>query len=292
MKKHPVMYGIVIFSILGLIFFASTYFFTRIVQGGGSLSLSDKIGVVTIEGMIAESRQIVEEIDEFRRDDTIRAILLRIDSPGGGVAASQEIYQAVLAAREKKKVVASLGSVAASGGYLVACAADQIVANPGTVTGSISAIVNFPNVEELLKKLGISSSVVKSGKFKDIGSPVRVMTEEERELMQQLVDDIFDQFLEVVSTRRNIPRQELLKIADGRIFTGKYAHKAGLVDHLGDFGAAVKLVARLADIKDEPALVYARKRPSPWWEMLIASHTQVGTMLKKVLYPVASYQYF
>ncbi len=292
MKRHPVMYGIVIFSILGLIYFASTYIFTRMVQGGGSLSLSDKIGVVNIEGIIAESRLIVEDIDEFRQDDTIRAIVLRIDSPGGGVAASQEIYQAVLEARKRKKVVASLGSVAASGGYLVACATDQIVANPGTVTGSISAIINFPNVEELLKKLGISSSVVKSGKFKDIGSPVRVMTAEERHLMQQVVDDIFDQFLEVVMTRRNIPREELLKIADGRIFTGKYAHTAGLVDHLGDFGTAVRLAARLAEIKDEPTLVYARKRTLPWWDMLIASPTQAGALLKKVLHPIASYQYF
>ncbi len=291
MKKHPLMYGILIFSILGGIFFTSTYIFTQIVQGGGRLSLSDKIGVVNIEGIIVESRQIVEDIDEFRRDDTIRAIVLRIDSPGGGVAASQEIYQAVQAAREKKKVVASLGSIAASGGYMVACAADQIVANPGTVTGSISAIINFPNVEELLKKLGISSSVVKSGKFKDIGSPVRDMTAEERQLMQQLVDDIFDQFLEVVSTRRNISREELLKIADGRIFTGRYAHTAGLVDQLGDFSTAVKLAARLVGIKEEPFLVYAKKRPSPWWEMLITSHTHAETLLRKLLFPVASYQY-
>lgn len=292
MKKHPVILGIVILAILGLVFFLSVYSFTRIFQAGGGISLSDRVGVVEIEGPLTDSRKIVKDIEEFVKDGSIRAIVLRIDSPGGGVAASQEIYQAVLAAKTKTKVVASLGSIAASGGYLVAAAAEQIVANPGTITGSISAMMYLPNVEELLKKLGVSSSVVKSGKFKDIGSPMRTMTEEEKAILQALVDDIFDQFLEVVGNARGIARQELLKIADGRIFTGRYAKEAGLVDQLGDMAAAVRLAAQLAGIKGEPTVVYSKKRASGWFEALLMNFIGKGAILENVIHPQASYRYF
>ncbi|MDZ4165675.1 MAG: signal peptide peptidase SppA [Smithellaceae bacterium] len=292
MKKHPIILGIVIFAAFGLVFFLSVYIITRMFHGGSVISLSDRVGVVEIEGPITDSRQTVKDIEEFVRDGSIRAIVLRIDSPGGGVAPSQEIYQAVLEAKTKKKVVASLGSIAASGGYLVAAAAEQIVANPGTITGSLSAVMYFPNVEELLKKLGVSSSVVKSGRFKDIGSPVRMMTKEEKLLLQELVDDIYDQFLEAVSSARNIPRKELLKIADGRIFTGRYAKEAGLVDSLGDLGAAVRLAAKLAEIKGEPTVVYAKKKTSSWIEALLMNFAGTREILEKAFYPKANYQYF
>ncbi len=191
---------------------------------------------------------------------------MRIDSPGGGVASSQEIYEAVIDLKKKKKVVASMGSVAASGGYMVACAADKIVANPGTITGSISAVMHFANAEELLKKLGLKASVVKSGKFKDIGSPVREMTAEEKALLQELVDDIYDQFLDMVARDRNIPKENLRKIADGRVFTGRQAHKLGLVDYLGDMGYALTLAGEMSGMKGKPDVVYPKKKGSKFWD--------------------------
>ena len=191
MRKHPVIFGILILLVLGISFY---FFFYKAGLHSGknkSFSLNDKIGVVCVEGVIADSQEITEQLDDFGKDDSIVAIVLRVDSPGGGVAASQEIYDAVIELKKKKKVVVSMGSVAASGGLLVACAADKIVANPGTITGSISAIMQFANVEELLKKIGLKSSVVKSGQYKDIGSPLRDMTPEEKVIIQDLVDDIY-----------------------------------------------------------------------------------------------------
>ena len=149
---------------------------------------------------------------------------------------------------------------------MIACGADKIVANPGTVTGSISAIMHFANVEELLKKIGLKSTVIKSGKFKDIGSPVREMTVEEQEILQKLVDDIFDQFLDTVVQNRNIPKKNLGDIADGRVFTGRQAHKLGLVDYLGDMGYAVTLAGELSGIKGKPEVIYPKKKGSKFWD--------------------------
>ena len=195
MRRHPVILGICLLlfhrdGFLCLIYGLSVF------RGRADRSASvAKVGVVRIEGMIGDTAEIIDQISEFADDDGIRAVVLRIDSPGGGVASSQEIYQAVRQLRNKKKVVVSMGSIAASGGYLIATAADRIMANPGTITGSISAVMHFANVEELMKKVGVRSSVVKSGKFKDIGSPTREMTPEERELIQAIVNDIYDQFV-------------------------------------------------------------------------------------------------
>ncbi|HUH66352.1 MAG TPA: signal peptide peptidase SppA [Syntrophales bacterium] len=231
-----------------------------------SFALDNKVGVVKVEGFIGDTREVVEQLNQFGKDDTIKAVILRIDSPGGGVASSQEIYSAVVDLKKKKKVVASMGSVAASGGYMVACATDKIVANPGTLTGSISAVMHFANAEELLKKIGLKASVVKSGKFKDIGSPVREMTAEEKALLQELVDDIYDQFLDMVAHDRNIPKDNLRKIADGRIFTGRQAQKLGLVDYLGDMGYAVALAGDLSGIKGKPEVIYAKKKGTKFWD--------------------------
>lgn len=174
---------------------------------------------------------------------------------------SEEIYQAVRELRKKKKVVASMGAVAASGGYLVACGAEKIMANPGTITGSISALMHFANIEELLKKVGVKSQVVKSGKFKDMGSPLREMTAEEKELLQLVVDDIFDHFLDIIVKERKIPKEKLKEMADGRIFTGRQAKALGLVDELGGLDEAVKLAAQSAGLKEKPEAIYApRKR--------------------------------
>ena len=168
-------------------------------------NLRGKVGIIAIEGIIGEAGELIEQINEFADDKGIKAVVLRINSPGGGVVPSQEIYQAVRELKKKKKVVVSMGSVAASGGYLIAVAADRIVANPGSITGSISTVIHYANVEELMKKVGVRSSVVKSGKFKDIGSPAREMTAEERSLIQAIVDDIYDQFVRTIAENRKLP---------------------------------------------------------------------------------------
>ena len=266
MRKHPVLLGIFLLFLVGAAFFLLVYALGSVTEDKQSFSLNNKVGVVKIEGFIGDTHDAVEQMNQFGKDDSIKAVILRIDSPGGGVASSQEIYQAVTDLKKKKKVVASMGSVAASGGYMVACASDKIVANPGTLTGSISAVMHFANVEELLKKVGLKASVVKSGKFKDIGSPVREMTPDEKVLLQDLVDDISDQFIEMVSKDRNISKENVRKIADGRVFTGRQAHKLGLVDYLGDMGYAITIAGEMAGIKGKPDIVYPKKKGLKFWD--------------------------
>jgi len=268
MRKHPVIFGIFLLICVGCVFFSLVYVLGSAREDKPSFALNNKVGVVKIEGFIGDAHDVVEQLNQFAKDDNVKAIILRIDSPGGGVAPSQEIHSAIVDVKKKKKVVASMGAIAASGGYMIACAADKIVANPGTVTGSISAIMHFANAEELLKKVGLKSSVVKSGKFKDIGSPVREMTSEEKELLQELVDDIYDQFLDMVAQSRNIPKKNLENIADGRVFTGRQAFKLGLVDYLGDMGYAVTLAGEMSGIKGKPEVLYPKKKGSKFWDYI------------------------
>lgn len=274
MRRHPVIAGVCLLFLVGIAFFGAVYAL-GLFGGEGPLNLGEKVGVIPIEGIIGDSVEIISEIDEFAVNGSIRAVVLRIDSPGGGVAPSQEIYQAVRELRKKKKVVVSMGSVAASGGYMIAVAADRIVANPGTITGSISAVMHYANVEELLKKVGVRSSVIKSGKFKDIGSPVRTMTEEERSLIQGIVDDIYDQFVGTVSENRKIPLSKIRRLSDGRIFTGRQAKELGLVDELGGLQDAILLAGRLAGMKERPEIVYAAKKKTTFWRYMMENMTSV-----------------
>ncbi len=273
MRKHPVILGICILLFIGVAFFTLIYLLGLFKGVGGSLNFQEKVGVVRIEGVIADSKEVIEQIDELADDDGVRAVVLRIDSPGGGVAASQEIYRAVRKLQTKKKVIVSMGSVAASGGYLIATAADRIVANPGTITGSISAVMHFADVQELMKKVGVRSSVIKSGKFKDIGSPARDMTAEEKLLIQEIVDDIYDQFVRTVSEDRKIPLEQIRSLADGRIFSGRQALQLKLVDELGGLQDAVLTAGRLAGIEGKPAVVYTAKKKTGFWRYLIESTT-------------------
>ena len=271
MKKHPLLLGIPLLFVIGIVFFG----LMQIFWGGGwgkySFSSEKKLAIVKIEGTINNAEETVRQISDLIRDERVKAIVVRIDSVGGGVAPSQEIYEALLAAGDKKEVVVSMGSVAASGGYLIACGAKQIVANPGTITGSISAVMHFTDVQELMKKIGINSSVVKSGKYKDIGSPVRDMMEEERALLQELVDDVYDQFLEVIATRRKISMENLRQIADGRILTGRQALKLKLVDSLGTQQDAVRIAAKMAGLPDNPDIMYVERRKSFFLDFLLGS---------------------
>jgi len=284
MRKHPVLFGMLILLVLGVFVYMS--FYRAGLHSGKSkgFSLKDKIGVVCVEGVINDSREITEQLDDFAKDDSIIAVVLRVDSPGGGVAVSQEIYDAVVELRKTKKVVASMGSIAASGGLLVACAADKIVANPGTITGSISAIMHFANFEELLKKVGVKSSVVKSGQYKDIGSPVREMTPEEKVIVQDLVDDIYNQFVDVIVKERKLPREKVVEIADGRVFSGRMAKELWLVDYLGDMSSAAKLASKLAGKDGKYDLVYpSKKRTSVFDYFMEGAASQLSNSLKEKL---------
>ena len=220
-----------------------------------NIPLKSRVALVRIEGPILDSKDTVEEIQEYARDNSIKALILRIDSPGGAVAPSQEIYAEVKKTVAKKAVVVSMGSVAASGGYYIACPATKIVANPGTLTGSIGVIMEIPNIEGLMNKIGVKTEVIKSGKNKDIGSAFRTMKPEERELLQGVMDNVHEQFIRAVAEGRKMNIEDVRKIADGRIFTGEQAKGQGLVNELGTLDDATKAAAKLAGIKEEPEVV-------------------------------------
>lgn len=226
------------------------------------LSSEDRIAVIRVEGVIMDSQTTVGELKRFSENPSIKAIVLRIDTPGGGVVPSQEIHDAVKRVRNKanKAVIASMGSVAASGGYYIAAATDRIVANPGTLTGSIGVIMETANVEGLLQKIGVEGVVIKSGKFKDVGSPLRKMSSEERGLLQGVMDDVHRQFIEAVAEGRSLELRTAQALADGRIFTGRQAKDAKLVDELGDLDDAIQLAADVVGIQGEPKIVEPRRR--------------------------------
>lgn len=222
----------------------------------------ERVAVVRIEGVIVDSRDAIEELRKFRENPGVKAIVLRIDSPGGGVVASQEIYAEVLKTRTdgKVKVVASMGNLAASGGYYIAAATDKIVANPGTLTGSIGVIMELANVRGLMEKVGVQSVVIKSGKHKDLASPFRTMSAEDRALLQGVLDDVHDQFIQAVAAGRAMKVDQVRDLADGRVFTGRQARTARLVDELGDLQDAIKLAGKMGGIAGEPRVVETRKR--------------------------------
>jgi protease-4 len=236
------------------------------------LSGEDRVAVIRVEGVILDAQQTVGDLKKFGESSSVKAIVLRIDSPGGGVVPSQEIHDAVMRVRTKhnKAVVASMGTVAASGGYYIAAATDRIIANPGTLTGSIGVIMELANLEGLLKKIGVESVVVKSGPHKDIGSPFRKMNKEDRLILQSVMDDVHSQFIEAVAEGRSLEIGDIQPLADGRIFTGRQAKEAKLVDELGNLDDAIKLAAEMGGIEGEPKVVEPRKRFSI--RELIESH--------------------
>jgi len=269
-RDRPITLVLLILGIAILFFGTVMAIVLSFSQGTPTLSFGkDKIGVIPINGVIKDADAITEQLITFRNDRQIKAIILRINSPGGGVGPSQEIYSETRRTTQKKKVIASLGSLTASGAYYIASAADKIIANPGTLTGSIGVLMEFIRIEELLNKIGVEMQVIKSGEFKDIGSPSRKMTDREREIIMNLLEDIRNQFVTAVSKGRNMPREKVLEIADGRIFSGRQAKKLGLVDRLGNFHDAVNLAKRMANIKGEVELVYPeKKRRSFLWDLL------------------------
>jgi protease-4 len=261
MRKHPVLLGLIIIGVILGVFLLSIFFLSRFGEEK-AFTLGDKIAVVDIKGVITSSRGIVEQIERLKENNDVKAIILRINSPGGGVGPSQEIYREVLRAKEKKKIIASMESVAASGGYYVACASDVIVANPGTITGSIGVVMEFSNVEDLLKKIGLRSYVIKSGKHKDIGSPLRNMTSEEKAILQGVIDSVHDQFVRAVAEGRDMEERRVRQIADGRIFSGEQAKDLGLVDRLGSLQDAIEIAAEMIGIEGKPVVIYPKRKLS------------------------------
>ena len=267
MKRRRVLIGLGVIAAL-LIFFFILLFLIGRYSGGktGRFAFGDKIAIVEVKGMITQSSGVIEELQQHLADDGVKAIILRIDSPGGGVGPSQEIYREIMRIKSnsKRKVVTSMGSVAASGGYYIASASDLIVANPGTITGSIGVIMQFSNFEELLKKIGVKGVVLKSGEHKDIGSPFREMTPEEKRIMQEVLDNVHQQFIQAVADGRKLDRSKVAQIADGRILTGEQAKSLGLVDQLGNLQDTIDITAKLAGIVGKPNILYPKRRISIW----------------------------
>ncbi len=227
-----------------------------------SIPLGNKVALVNIEGPIIDSQDVVDEIKEYVKDNSIKAIILRIDSPGGAVGPSQEIYDEVKKASAEKHIVVSMGSIAASGGYYIASPADMIFANPGTLTGSIGVIMEIPNLEGLMTKIGVSTEVIKSGKHKDMASAFRKMEKEDRDILQGVLDNVHEQFIRAVAEGRKLSVDGIRPIADGRIFTGEQAKGLRLVDELGTLEDAIGKAAELAGISGEPEVVSKKDRLS------------------------------
>lgn len=232
------------------------------------LAKGDKVAVIPVKGMISDSEPVIEQLKRFGKDDSVKAIVLRIESPGGGVGPSQEIYEEVRKVALKKPVLTSMGALTASGGYYIACATQKVFANPGTMTGSIGVLMPFMNVRELAEKVGLRGMTVKSGEYKDIGSPLRDMKPEERALLQAVVDNVHLQFVNAVAEGRNLPREEVMRIADGRIFTGEQAKALGLVDVLGNLEDAVAEAGKMGNIPGEPRVVTPPKKKISFLELL------------------------
>jgi protease-4 len=263
--RHRFLKSVVYLAAFAFFFLLAVTLYTYFSEGSLRFAAKNSVAIVNVEGVIEDSQDVVDALDRVAEIDAIRAVVLRVDSPGGGVAPSQEIYDAVLRLREHKPVVASLGGLAASGGYYVASGCDQIVANAGTLTGSIGVIMSLGNIEELLKKVGLQGVVVKAGKYKDIGSPMRPMTAEERKLLEDLLENVHGQFIAAVSKGRGMPLEDVRKVADGRIYSGEQALELRLVDRLGGLRDAVDLAAQRAGIQGKPRSVEVGRRRTPWW---------------------------
>ncbi len=236
----------------------------------GIKPFSEGVGIIEVEGVIYDSKDIIKTIKDFRERNDIVAVVLRVDSPGGGVAAAQEIYEELKKLSEEKIVVTSMGGVAASAGYYISLGTNYIVANPGTTTGSIGVILQGLNFAGAMDSLGIKGMVIKSGKFKDTGNPFREMTDEERAYLQDYIDNIFMQFVKVVALERKLSQDKVLEIADGRILSGEMALKLKLIDELGNMEDAIDKAAEMAGIEGEPRIIYPVKERDSLLSILLS----------------------
>ncbi|MXY28046.1 signal peptide peptidase SppA [Candidatus Poribacteria bacterium] len=268
MKKRRV------FIVLGII--VALFFLILILRSmSGGTSIGQKVAVIDITGIITKSDATIKLIHTYRDDSSIKAIVIRIDTPGGSVAPVQEIYSELQ--KIEKPIVASMGGTAASGGYYVACAADTIMANPGTLTGSIGVIMQFTRMKGLYDKIGLEHQVIKSGEFKDTGSPFRTLTEEEQAVLQATVDNVYNQFVDTIFEARKslLSRSEIAELADGRIFSGQQALDLKLLDRLGNLPEAIELAGELANIDGKPKVVRKEKKTSLLEQLLGVQQTPI-----------------
>lgn len=259
-----------------------------VVQGSG-----ERIAIVELKGLIQSSEEFVRQVKKYREDSAIKAILIRIDSPGGAVVPSQEMYEEVRKTRDGgKPVVVSMGSLAASGGYYVACGASILVANRATLTGSIGVISEFLQLSEAMSKLGVDVKTIKSGKLKDAGNPARKMNDEDQKYFQELSNDIHRQFVAVVETERDLDHRHALELSDGRVFSGEQAYAEGLVDTIGTYQDAIRIAADAAGIRGEPSIIRERKRTG-WLNLVMSDVDETLNDLKQDLLsrPILSYRY-
>jgi protease-4 len=286
MKRHPLLKWILLLAAgvvvtLGLFAVAAPAWW----DDGGFFGLGEKVGVIELSGLLTKSTPTLENLKRFREDRRVRAIVLRVNSPGGVVSPSQEIMREVEKTRKVKKVVASFGSMAASGGYYAACAADLIMASPGTATGSIGVIMKLANMEQLAKKLGLDFYSLKAGALKDMGSPFRPLAPEEQAVLQKLLNDIHEQFIRDVARNRKLPLDKVRKLADGRIFTGEEAKKLGLVDELGNYEDAVERAGRLAGIKGKIEVVRPEKKGFSLLNLILGQNVEESLQQLTLPYP-------
>ena len=255
---------------------------TSLLNGRNELSISSGIGLVEVKGLIIDPLETVKQLHDFGKDDKVKSVVVRIDSPGGVVGPSQEIWSAVKRLKEKKPVVVSMGSVAASGGYYIAVPATLIYANPGTITGSIGVLMKFSNLEGLMDKVGMKSFTLKTGKFKDVGSPSRSMSVEEKAMLQSVIESTHSQFVNAVAEGRRLPETKVREIADGRIFSGEQALANKLIDRLGTLQDAVEEAGRLGGIAGEPDVIKPPKKKPLLLDMLVEeSAGKFSSMMRK-----------
>ena len=256
---------------LGLIvlFLSSVFIAASFLGGGNHFAVGTGVGLVEVKGLIVDSQETVKQLNDLRKDDNVKAVVLRVDSPGGVVGPSQEIYAEVKKLAARKKVVVSMGSIAASGGYYISAAASRILANPGTITGSIGVLMRFSNLEGLMGRIGMKAFTLKTGKYKDVGSPAHPMTDEEKAMLQGVIDNTHSQFVKAVAEGRKLPEADVRSIADGRIFTGEQALALKLVDRLGTLQDAIEEAGKLAGIEGEPRLIRPPKKKKLLLDMLV-----------------------
>ena len=279
-RRHPILF-FMLAAILALIVSRLT--------GGEEHYSGEKIGIVEISGAIAESKEAIAQLKAFRQQDAIKAIVVRINSPGGAVSPSQEIYKEIRRTSAKKKVIVSMGALAASGGYYIASASDGIVANPGTITGSIGVIMGYTNFQQVLEKIGLYPVVIKSGEYKDMGSPAREMRPDERKILQGVIDQIHEQFVKAIADGRHLELAKVESLADGRIFTGEEALGLGLVDRLGNLEDAIQWAGVLAGIKGPVEAVYPPKERLSMLRYLTQS--TLGAVIQKIVQPQLQVDY-
>lgn len=288
-RRHPYLFFILIWSSVIAVTMIGMTILIILVSRDADFEFGEKVGIIEISGVITDAKNTIHNLKRFREDNSIKAIVIRIDSPGGAVGPSQEIYREIRKTSSSKKVVASMGAIAASGGYYIAAGTDGIIANRGTITGSIGVIMGFTNYQELLRKIGLVPVVIKSGEYKDIGSPVREMKAEEKKILKDFAKKIHRQFIMDIVEGRSMNKAEVESLADGRIFTGEESKELGLIDRIGNFEDAIEWAGRMGGIKGKISTVYARERKFSFLKYITDS--SIKNLLGRIIYPFLSADY-